>query len=213
MAEMRLSVWARKELHPHISEVETAKEACGIGGVVGNKGGLVVKLQVDGTTLCFVSSHLAAHEGEKKAVKRNADVAEILRNTRVGRQPWLDCSLQFDHCFWLGDLNYRVDLQQLDGVERSEVEHREEVLAIIGRKEWAVIQDADQLHRELVDDRVLAGFVEGKPDFPPTFKVRPALTASAHLPLRCLHLAGARRLHQPHPAEPQSPQSVPPPQL
>ena len=61
-----------------ISEVETAKEACGIGGVVGNKGGLVVKLRVHGATLCFISSHLAAHEGEKKAAKRNNDIVEIL---------------------------------------------------------------------------------------------------------------------------------------
>ena len=35
-------------------------------------------------------------------------------------------------------------------------------------------QRADQLHRELSAQAVLAGFVEGKQDFPPTFKVRPA---------------------------------------
>ena len=47
---------------------------------------------------------------------------------------------QYDHCFWLGDLNYRVDLQQLDGVERSEAEHREEVVAIIGRGDFTALQ-------------------------------------------------------------------------
>ena len=35
LAEMRLSVWAREEVAAAISEVETAKEACGVGGVVG----------------------------------------------------------------------------------------------------------------------------------------------------------------------------------
>jgi hypothetical protein len=147
LGEMRLSIWARKELHGQIDDVEDAREACGIGGVVGNKGGLVVKLRVCETTLCFISSHLAAHEGEKKAAKRNADIREILAGARLGRQPWLDCSLQFDHCFWLGDLNYRIDLQQLDGVARTDEEHRSEVLASITDENWPVMLDADQLHR------------------------------------------------------------------
>lgn len=35
--------------------------ATGIAGVLGNKGGLVVKLNVDATSLVFISAHLAAH--------------------------------------------------------------------------------------------------------------------------------------------------------
>ena len=145
---MRLSVWAKKELLPQITEIETAKEACGIGGIVGNKGGLIAKMSVGGTSLCFISSHLAAHEGEKKAMKRNADVMEILAGARVGRQPWLDCSLQFDHCFWMGDLNYRVDLAQLDGVERSKEAHWAEVSSHVESGNWAMIQDAVRRPRQ-----------------------------------------------------------------
>jgi hypothetical protein len=88
--------------------------------VVGNKGGLVCKLDVYRDSdehgpkglpisLCFISCHLAAHWHHW--MERNANVAEILcaRGARVGEK-WLDPTVQFDHCFFMGDLNYRVDL-------------------------------------------------------------------------------------------------------
>jgi hypothetical protein len=42
--------------------VEHTREATGLAGVLGNKGGLAVKLKVARTTFCFVSCHLAAHQ-------------------------------------------------------------------------------------------------------------------------------------------------------
>jgi hypothetical protein len=65
----------------------------------------------------------------------------------------LDCSLKGDHCFWLGDLNYGVDLQQVDGIERSSKVHREDVLECIARQDYTTLQDADQLHREIAEER------------------------------------------------------------
>lgn len=84
------------------------------GGIVGNKGGQVVKLSINGTSLCFVSSHLAAHEGGKHLKARNDSVAEILHGARVGRKA-LDLASQFHHCFFMGDMNYRVDISTLPG--------------------------------------------------------------------------------------------------
>jgi hypothetical protein len=136
---------------------------------VANKGGVCVKFRLLGTTLCFIGSHLAAHEGVKKIAKRNADCTEVLRGCRVGLK-WMDAATQFDHCFFLGDLNYRVDLRQTDGVERSHESHVSEVIRCA--EQYKSLQSADQLYREVMAKRVLVGFAEGKLDYAPTFKVQ-----------------------------------------
>ena len=76
----------------------------------------MAKFKVQDTSLCFISCHLAAHEGEKKATKRNNDIREILAGARVGPHKWMDAATQFDHCWFIGDLNYRVG-----GFPRAEV--------------------------------------------------------------------------------------------
>ena len=72
-----------------------------------NKGGICIKLVLGMTSVCFVSCHLAAHEGRFAA--RNQSVAEILRGAHVGH-PDCDLTQQFHHVFFFGDLNYRIDL-------------------------------------------------------------------------------------------------------
>mmetsp|Transcript_14644 Transcript_14644/g.55362 ORF Transcript_14644/g.55362 Transcript_14644/m.55362 type:complete len:816 (-) Transcript_14644:342-2789(-) len=108
--QMRLYIFARPAVVEMTREVETHSENTGIGGVLANKGGQMVKLRIRGTTLCFVSSHLAAHEGPVYAKARNANVMEILNGCRLG-QTSLDATNQFTHVFWMGDLNYRVSSQ------------------------------------------------------------------------------------------------------
>ena len=49
----------------------------GAAGVVGNKGGVVIATNVYDTRLCFVNSHLAAHQ--HKTQKRNEDIEEIIK--------------------------------------------------------------------------------------------------------------------------------------
>ena len=116
LMSMRLLLFARTEYcdgtfkwcgGPLVHSVEQTYSATGLmAGTVGNKGGLVVTLQFGPTRLCFVSCHLAAHmtAGEK----RNSDCREILQETWPVCHPDLDLSCQFDHCFWFGDLNYRL---------------------------------------------------------------------------------------------------------
>ena len=59
------------------AQVEATNEATGLGHTYGNKGGLVGKFDYRGTSLAFVCSHLAAHEGRKHCDRRNSDAAEI----------------------------------------------------------------------------------------------------------------------------------------
>ena len=52
----------------------------GIGGAAGNKGGVAIRFLLHSTSLCFVCSHLAAHQ--TKVVERNQDFAEIYRKVQ-----------------------------------------------------------------------------------------------------------------------------------
>lgn len=78
--EMRLIVLARREVLPFISGTEVATEATGLGGVYNNKGGIVAKLELQGISVCFACSHLAAHEGVNHCADRNRHAAEIQKD-------------------------------------------------------------------------------------------------------------------------------------
>ena len=41
---------------------------------------------------------------------RSANYAEIMRNLNIGNRKISQFLHQFDHVFWLGDLNYRIDM-------------------------------------------------------------------------------------------------------
>ena len=67
---------------------------------MGNKGAIACVLRIHGTSLCFVSAHLEAHQQEVEG--RNGDFKQIVEGLRLGRK---DCDLlsQFDHTFFFGE--------------------------------------------------------------------------------------------------------------
>ncbi|CEH11749.1 dnase i-like protein [Ceraceosorus bombacis] len=85
-----------------------------LAGRVGNKGGVGISLKLGLTRLLFVNAHLAAHEG--KVAERIANVEKIKRELKVDtflpetESQDEDITARFDHCFWMGDLNFRVDI-------------------------------------------------------------------------------------------------------
>jgi len=119
LGQMKVLVFVRRSLRDVIDEIHTVTEATGIAGVVGNKGGLCVGMRLYGTTrIAFISAHLNAHRGGKHITRRNNDVSEILRSlchsetkrlsSRVGNPLAV-----FDHLFFMGDLNYRLNVEDL----------------------------------------------------------------------------------------------------
>jgi uncharacterized coiled-coil protein SlyX len=79
LMQMRLLVFAKKKHLFRIKSVEFGSEATGIGGVVGNKGGIFISVYFESLRLCFCSAHLAAHEQEKFVKHRNHNCDEIFR--------------------------------------------------------------------------------------------------------------------------------------
>eukprot|EP00299_Pterocystis_sp_00344_P018148 c9064_g1_i5.p1 GENE.c9064_g1_i5~~c9064_g1_i5.p1 ORF type:complete len:156 (+),score=32.15 c9064_g1_i5:84-551(+) len=134
LRDMRLIVMCSNELRPHISEVEKARKATGIANIIGNKGGLMIKLKVYDTRLCFLSCHLHAHESQKMVVTRNQDLVEILKGASNSLKLRLDVAQRFDHTFLFGDLNYRTDVTSLES--KSDEEHHQLVAQMIKNGEY-----------------------------------------------------------------------------
>eukprot|EP01065_Artemidia_motanka_P037848 TRINITY_DN46754_c0_g1_i1.p1 TRINITY_DN46754_c0_g1~~TRINITY_DN46754_c0_g1_i1.p1 ORF type:complete len:854 (+),score=166.02 TRINITY_DN46754_c0_g1_i1:57-2618(+) len=166
LMQMRLLVCARYDLA--VTNVNTTVCATGIANVVGNKGGLLACMDVRNTSLCFVSCHLAAHAPH--LARRNADCQEILRNGRL-RNTAADAASQFDHCFWLGDLNYRIQFAGQDGRKEELEQQHGRCTELIAEKGWSELMQHDQLRLSQSRGEAFTGFREGDPTFPPTFKV------------------------------------------
>jgi len=79
--QMRIYIFARVGIAKHLTNVKSHTEGTGIAGVGGNKGAVVVSMDIRDSRVCFVNSHLAAHQDKSK--KRNEDVAEIIRGEEL----------------------------------------------------------------------------------------------------------------------------------
>jgi hypothetical protein len=109
--QMKLIVLARKNIVPHISGFRCKNKNTGYAGLR-NKGGLVAAFDYRGSSIAFVCSHLAAHEGIKHCRERNEMARAIMGDARPGGgyQEKLDLGSQYDHIVWAGDLNYRQEM-------------------------------------------------------------------------------------------------------
>jgi len=166
---IHLLVFAREEVARDISNVRVSSVATGVGGVMGNKGGVAVGLVYRGvTSLAFVSCHLAARMG--KAMARAGDFADIVRGTHVHLTPRGSLRTEllhdYDHVFWAGDLNFRVDMGK-----QGTAEEFARVQAMIAGDELQELSAHDELGQVRADGAVFGGFEEGALDFAPTYRL------------------------------------------
>ena len=154
--------------------------------------------RVDDTSFAFVSAHLAAHM--KYCDVRNQNFRQILKAASLGNAQ-LDFDSQFHHVIWLGDLNYRVNLNKGQRARLSNEGHRRlfrmadcyfgdvpgfetpkkgaehsqhwgRVHQLIKDGRWSKLMEHDQLCHEKSGGRCFVNFVEAQYNFAPTFKVR-----------------------------------------
>lgn len=134
------------------------------GGRIGNKGGIGMSLNMAGHRFLFVNSHLAAHAHRVEA--RIANVAKIKSELHLDcflpdsdpRAKAKDITDRYDTVFWMGDLNFRLDISRL---------HAD---WLVSRKEYAQALEFDQLRNAMIRGDVFDGFSEAPIDFAPTFK-------------------------------------------
>lgn len=123
-------VFVKSYLRERIRNLSAAEVKRGMGGLHGNKGAVVVRFQVDDTSLCFVNCHLAA--GQSQSSSRHNDIAAILEASLfpAERDPAVridsftgggDGTMVLDHelCVLNGDLNYRIDTMSRDTVIKA----------------------------------------------------------------------------------------------
>lgn len=148
-------------------------EATGVGHVGTNKGGVATVVWVWDTAVCFVNSHLAAHQG--KTNRRNSDYKEIVEQIMIGDNG-LDILNQFHHTVWMGDLNYRLDLGEFFGPAANAKTPPKEVFdkiqELCASGDTAEMLKCDQLRKSISDKRGFVGFQEGHITHLPTFKVK-----------------------------------------
>eukprot|EP00039_Didymoeca_costata_P001178 m.50393 g.50393 ORF g.50393 m.50393 type:complete len:579 (-) comp10667_c0_seq2:163-1899(-) len=206
--QMRIYVFVHKKHDANVKKegIEKGKENTGLAGIGGNKGGQAIKINAYGTTLCFISCHLPAHEGQKHCEERNDAVREIFAGLHLGLRE-LDVASQYHHCFFMGDLNYRIDYS----IEKPELSHSgksKDQKKELKAKKWQEVHDlvqkienndgaqaaidtlykCDELQGCLDRQEVLLGFETWKPTFSPTFKVirwRPNEYVKNRIPSYC----------------------------
>jgi len=187
-----ICVYVKDELLPHVKDVRSTSTGVGLMGMMGNKGGVAVRLSVYDSSLCFVCAHLAAHR--ENIAGRNADFKNIIERSVFSSDPsatgeapqpragddvlaaitmpkratlqnmLIDLQI-LDHeiVYWIGDLNYRID----------DVFSTDEVFNMIEDNELHLLRDKDQLNIERAKGNVFQGFDEGVLEFAPTYKYQP----------------------------------------
>lgn len=123
-------VMVKGEHVPHIGKISVASASCGIMGIVGNKGAVAVRLKIYNDYVCFINCHLAAHPNQ--ILRRNQDLADLhkrllfplgsrsLKAKKNRNESFTDFYWHLkgfagvedcDILFWLGDFNYRVEME------------------------------------------------------------------------------------------------------
>lgn len=153
---------------------------------LGNKGGCGAGLVWRDTSLGFINCHLAARP--ERIPQREADYRQIASKLNLydtqcwrdelytphhthlvmspprppscsGANTGLDFMHKYEHLFWFGDVNYRVDREF------------EEAVSMVEAENWKGLLERDQLRLEQAKRRIFVGFQEGDVDFAPTYRV------------------------------------------
>lgn len=152
-----LIVLTRKKHLLKITNVEGSTKATMHKAVCGTKGGIGISMRYLETSICFVTCHLAARI-ERNAM-RNANLEEIIDCLQLGVRETDICN-QFNHLFFFGDFNYRV-----------EMDPNAEVDELIKSKKYQEILGYDQFLGQRSSEGIMAGFQEPPITFAPTYRL------------------------------------------
>ncbi|KAJ2233189.1 Inositol-1,4,5-trisphosphate 5-phosphatase 1 [Coemansia sp. RSA 485] len=148
-----LLFFAHDSLLPRLHNVQMVKYKTGLAGMAGNKGCVAAHIMLDDTSICIVAAHLAA--GQSNVAERNSDFHTIRMGTRFRRGMHID---DHDYAFWLGDLNYRIDLPS------------EQARKLVSQGQVQSLMMYDQLSLQMASGKVFRGYSEPEVNFAPTYK-------------------------------------------
>ncbi|ORZ23834.1 Endonuclease/exonuclease/phosphatase [Lobosporangium transversale] len=167
-------MYAAKGHAKDISEVTAHSAGVGIMGMLGNKGGVSIRIRYKDSYLCFIGSHLAHDTSQVE--RRNQDYQEICRrlafpsispyditkspaaNAAIGAGNKMVSIFECDHTIWAGDLNYRIALPE------DRVKHH------LKTNDYAILLKHDQLLTQRTLLKAFSEFEEYPINFQPTYK-------------------------------------------
>jgi hypothetical protein len=152
-----LIVLTRKKHLLKITNVEGSTKATVHKSVCGTKGGIGISLRFLETSMCFVTCHLAARL-ERNAM-RNTNLEEVVDCLQLGIRETDFCN-QFNHLFFFGDFNYRLELEAAQAEKAIE------------EKKYTALLDYDQMTTQRRDEGILHGFQEPPITFAPTYRMQ-----------------------------------------
>jgi hypothetical protein len=161
LMQIRIVAWVRREHYYKISRVKTTTVATGLANVIGNKGAAALCFEYYDTRFCFVGTHLAARIDRKRLEVRNQNYRDILKGLAANgftKNGLGDVHHEFDYFFWLGDLNYRIEMS------------RDEIIQKIMVSDFAPLRKHDQLINERTAQNCFLDFEEADVNFEPTYR-------------------------------------------
>ncbi|KAJ8418642.1 hypothetical protein AAFF_G00001410 [Aldrovandia affinis] len=158
---IRIVVLAKPEHENRISHIFSNSVKTGIANALGNKGAVGVSFMFNGTSFGFVNSHLTS--GSEKKHRRNQNYISILRFLNLGDKKLnpFDITHRFTHLFWLGDLNYRIELPPTEA---------ENIVTKIKQQQYQELLNRDQLTMERGEEKVFLHYEEEEITFAPTYR-------------------------------------------
>lgn len=148
-----LSIFVETNQINFIKNVEIGSKKTGMGGMVGNKGSVAIRMNFNDTSLCFTCSHLTA--GQLQTMERDRDVSFVQSDLLFSGQRDIQ---SHDIIFWFGDFNYRIDMDYSNA------------LAKILEGDYETLLRYDQLGQRMTKGLVFSGFKENAIKFAPTYK-------------------------------------------
>ncbi|MFT7805124.1 phosphatidylinositol 4,5-bisphosphate 5-phosphatase A-like [Arapaima gigas] len=156
MQGVLLLVFAKYYHLPFLRGIQTESTRTGLGGYWGNKGGVSARMSIFGHPVCFLNCHLPAHM--ENSEQRMDDFESILQQQQFQGQTATSV-LDHDVVFWFGDLNFRIEVYDIQFVKNA-----------IDNNKLSQLWEKDQLNMAKACEQVLEGFLEGPLKFPPTYK-------------------------------------------
>eukprot|EP01038_Epipyxis_sp_PR26KG_P011508 gene11508-15414_t len=192
MVGLQIVVFAKEELMPFITDIRSTSLASGVLGVMGNKGGVSIRMDIHDSPICFVCSHF--HADRKNVTIRNNDYQTIIENTLFAPNS-VDSNgsnsnnkIEVIHSFnqstpqpgYYTNANKDIPLKILNHehiIWIGDLNYRietdieiSEIFTKLSNGDWQSLIDEDQLINEMIKKNVFMNFIEGKLIFPPTYK-------------------------------------------
>ncbi|CAF0727341.1 unnamed protein product [Brachionus calyciflorus] len=153
-----LNIYVKRNILVHVKCCSDDWIRLGFWGFWGNKGANICAFKIGGINICFVNSHLSAHQHNDKI--RLLEHAKILYHS-FRLEKALEAVSDQNYLFFFGDLNFRIENLESDLVKE-----------LIDKKDYKTLQENDQLRKCICKEKCFSIFKEDEIHFPPTYKFK-----------------------------------------